>query len=382
MSGRIQIENLSKVFGENESEKVVALDGITAEIPERSFVSLIGPSGCGKTTLLRCIAGLETPTDGTVIVDGEKVTKPGSDRGFAFQQANLFPWLSIKDNISFGLRARGIYRQRKDDVQEFINLVGLKGFEKSFPHQLSGGMNQRASLARALVGHPKILLLDEPLGALDAFDDIYDISRIEMTIFQPRRSNISTFTMKKEDLLDWAENTLKPAAQLAIRGEGDFKAGAHCQFCAVKATCRKRAEYNLELARYDFEMPEHLEPAEISAILPRIDELVSWAGDIKDYALQSALSGTDYPGYKVVEGRSTRKYTDETAVASAVKDNGFDPYEKKLLGITAMTSLLGKKKFEKILGGLIAKPPGKPVLVPETDKRPAMNTASDDFKEE
>ena len=220
------------------------------------------------------------------------------------------------------------------------------------------------------------------LGALDTYDGIYDIKAVRMTIFQPRRSNISTFTMKKEDLLDWAENTLKPAAQLAIRGEGDFKAGAHCQFCAVKATCRKRAEYNLELAQYDFEMPEHLEPAEISAILPRIDELVSWAGDIKDYALQSALSGTDYPGYKVVEGRSTRKYTDETAVASAVKDNGFDPYEKKLLGITAMTSLLGKKKFEKILGGLIAKPPGKPVLVPETDKRPAMNTASDDFKEE
>ena len=129
-------------------------------------------------------------------------------------------------------------------------------------------------------------------------------------------------------------------------------------------------------------MPEHLEPAEISAILPRIDELVSWAGDVKDFALQSALSGTEYPGYKVVEGRSTRKYTDESAVASAVETNGFDPYEKKLLGITAMTSLLGKKKFEKILGGLVAKPPGKPVLVPETDKRPAMNTASDDFKEE
>ena len=171
MSGRIQIENLSKVFGENDEEKVVALDGITAEIPEGSFISLIGPSGCGKTTLLRCIAGLETPTDGTVIVDGEKVTKPGSDRGFAFQQANLFPWLSIKDNISFGLRAGGIYRQRKDDVQKFINLVGLKGFEKSYPHQLSGGMNQRASLARALVGHPKNLLLDESLGALDAYQN-------------------------------------------------------------------------------------------------------------------------------------------------------------------------------------------------------------------
>ena len=134
MSGRIQIENLSKVFGGNDEEKVVALDGVTAEIPEGSFVSLIGPSGCGKTTLLRCIAGLEVPTSGTVTVDGEKVTKPGSDRGFAFQQTNLFPWFSIKDNISFGLRARGIYKQRKDDVQKFINLVGLSGFEKSYPH--------------------------------------------------------------------------------------------------------------------------------------------------------------------------------------------------------------------------------------------------------
>ena len=196
MSGRIQIENLSKVFGENDEEKVVALDGVTAEIPEGSFISLIGPSGCGKTTLLRCIAGLETPTDGTVTVDGEKVTKPGSDRGFAFQQANLFPWLSIKDNISFGLRARGIYRQRKDDVQKFINLVGLKGFEKSFPHQLSGGMNQRASLARALVGHPKILLLDEPLGALDAFTRM----TMQDEILRIRHENSMTMVMVTHDV--------------------------------------------------------------------------------------------------------------------------------------------------------------------------------------
>ena len=196
MSGRIQIENLSKVFGENDEEKVVALDGITAEIPEGSFVSLIGPSGCGKTTLLRCIAGLETPTDGTVIVDGEKVTKPRSDRGFAFQQANLFPWLSIKDNISFGLRARGIYRQRKDDVQKFINLVGLFGFEKSYPHQLSGGMNQRVSLARALVGHPKILLLDEPLGALDAFTRM----TMQDEILRIRHENSMTMVMVIHDV--------------------------------------------------------------------------------------------------------------------------------------------------------------------------------------
>ena len=196
MSGRIQIENLSKVFGENDEEKVVALDGVTAEIPEGSFISLIGPSGCGKTTLFRCIAGLEVPTSGTVTVDGEKVTKPGSDRGFAFQQANLFPWLSIKDNISFGLRARGIYRQRKDDVQKFINLVGLKGFEKSFPHQLSGGMNQRASLARTLVGHPKILLLDEPLGALDAFTRM----TMQDEILRIRQENSMTMVMVTHDV--------------------------------------------------------------------------------------------------------------------------------------------------------------------------------------
>ena len=169
MSGEIKISNITKVFNQGEAEEVTALGGVDFTIPAGSFVSLIGPSGCGKTTLLRCIAGLENPTGGEVSVDGTKITKPGSDRGFAFQQANLFPWLTIRENVAFGLRARHIYKDRKNDVDAFIKLVGLEGFEKSYPHQLSGGMNQRASLARALVGHPKILLLDEPLGALDAF---------------------------------------------------------------------------------------------------------------------------------------------------------------------------------------------------------------------
>lgn len=168
MNGKININGVTKIFG-NRDEQVIALNNVDFEIPAGSFVSLIGPSGCGKTTLLRCIAGLETPTSGSISVDGTKVTKPGSDRGFAFQQANLFPWLTIRENIAFGLKARKIYKQRQTDVDEFIELVGLKGFENSYPHQISGGMNQRASLARALVGHPKILLLDEPLGALDAF---------------------------------------------------------------------------------------------------------------------------------------------------------------------------------------------------------------------
>ena len=220
------------------------------------------------------------------------------------------------------------------------------------------------------------------LGALEAFDDLYDIDRITMTIFQPRRDNISTWSCSKKDLLSWAEEVLKPTAALAYEGKGEFKAGDHCQFCKAKATCRKRAEYNLELAKYDFAMPDTLDEMEIAAILPKIDQLISWGSDLKDYALVQAQAGTHYEGFKVVEGRSNRKYIDEDQVASTVSAAGFDPYEKKLLGVTAMSSLLGKKKFEELLGGLIYKPPGKPTLVPDSDKRPAMNTAADDFQED
>ena len=217
------------------------------------------------------------------------------------------------------------------------------------------------------------------LGALEAFGDIYDINQIKMTIFQPRRDNVSTYTISRDELLKWADEILAPTAQLAYVGGGEFKAGDHCRFCKVKATCRKRAEYNLELAKYDFEMPATLDDIEIAAILANVDEMISWGNDIKEYALQQAQSGVHFDGWKIVEGRSNRKFTDEAAVASKVKDAGYDPYEKKLLGITAMSTLLGKKKFEELLGELVYKPPGKPTLVPESDKRPAMNTAIDDF---
>lgn len=217
------------------------------------------------------------------------------------------------------------------------------------------------------------------LGALEAFGNLYDINQIKMTIFQPRRDNISTYTISKEKLLKWADEVLAPTAQLAYIGEGEFKAGGHCQFCKVKATCRKRAEYNLELAKYDFEMPATLDDIEIAAILAKVDEMISWGNDIKEYALQQAQSGVHFDGWKIVEGKSNRKFTDEAAVVFKVKDAGYDPYEKKLLGITGMSTMLGKKKFEELLGELVYKPPGKPTLVPESDKRPAMNTAQDDF---
>jgi len=219
------------------------------------------------------------------------------------------------------------------------------------------------------------------LGGLELFDELYDIRTIKMTIFQPRRENISTWSISKDELLSWANEVLKPTAALAYEGKGEYKAGDHCIFCRAKSICRKRAEHNLELAKYDFEMPATLDEIEIAAILPRIDQLISWGNDLKDYALEMAQRGTHFEGYKVVEGRSNRKYTDETAVEEAVKKAGFDPYERKLLSITAMSTMLGKKAFEEILGGLVFKPPGKPTLVPESDKRPEMNTAQIDFND-
>jgi hypothetical protein len=227
--------------------------------------------------------------------------------------------------------------------------------------------------------NPQMMLY--ALGALELFDGIYDIDTVRMTIYQPRRENVSVCVMAKDDLLQWAYNDLMTKAKLAYDGEGEFNAGEHCRFCKAKAVCRKRAEYNLELARYNFEMPATLEDDEIAAILIKADELAAWAADVKEFALQQALSGVKYDGFKIVEGRSNRKYTDENAVADTVKKAGYDPYEPKLLGITAMEKMLGKKKFAEILNGFVEKPQGKPALVPETDKRPPMNTAIEDFKE-
>ena len=229
-------------------------------------------------------------------------------------------------------------------------------------------------------GNPQLMCYC--LGILAMFDGIYDIDTVKMAIYQPRRENVSIHTMSKEELLKWAEDTLAPTALLAMEGKGEFAAGDHCQFCKVKATCRKRAEYNLELARYDFQMPDTLEDHEIDAILMKVDQLASWAADVKEYALNQALQGTDYGHFKVVEGRSNRKYTDEDQVAKTDTDAGYDPYDRSVKGITAMTKLLGKKKFDELLGSLTFKPQGKPTLVPKSDKRPAMkNSAQEDFKE-
>lgn len=227
--------------------------------------------------------------------------------------------------------------------------------------------------------NPQMMLY--ALGALGIFDGIYDISTVAMTIYQPRRDNISTQVVFKESLYQWADEVLKPAAELAFAGAGEFQCGEWCCFCKAKHECRARAEHNLDLAKYEFQRPPLLMDDEVEAILGQVDELVSWASDIKDYALKAALAGKQWQNWKMVEGRSNRKYANEDAVANAVSSAGFDPYERKVLGITAMTTLLGKSRFEEILGGLIEKPQGKPTLVPASDKRPAITTAQQDFNE-
>lgn len=206
------------------------------------------------------------------------------------------------------------------------------------------------------------------LGALDMFGELYDIESVIMTIYQPRLSNISTDAITKADLLNWAENTLRPVAELAYKGEGELNAGNWCRFCKLRTTCRKRAEANLALAQHDFKLPPTLSDEEISVILDKLDDLTSWVADIREYALTAALSGTHFEGWKLVEGRANRRYTDEEAVAQAVIGSGHDPYERKLLGITAMEKLLGKKQFAALLTNLVERPQGKPTLVPVSDK--------------
>ena len=220
------------------------------------------------------------------------------------------------------------------------------------------------------------------LGALEIFDCIYDIEEIQMTIYQPRKANISVSAITKDDLLKWAEEEVVPKAELAYAGLGEFSCGEHCRFCKAKAECRERANTNLALARFDFESPALLTDEEIADILGKVDALTAWASDVKEYALQQAVSGKEWDGWKLVEGRSIRKYTSEALVASAVESAGFDPYERKVLGITSMQKMLGKNRFEELLAPYLEKPQGKPTLVPISDKRPAMNTAKNDFMEE
>ena len=224
------------------------------------------------------------------------------------------------------------------------------------------------------------------LGAIQQFGCLYDVKTVFMTIFQPRRDNVSTATMTVEELMAWAETELRPKAELAFAGEGEYHPGSWCLFCKAADRCRARAEENLKLAREEFGLPPLLTDEEIETLLPRLPDMVKWANDLQAYALDAAVNhGKHWDGFKLVEGRSIRRYADEEAVAKAAEENGYrDIYRKALINLGEMERLMGKKKFSEILGAYIVKPPGKPTLVPVGDKRPAItvNDVKVDFKEE
>ena len=230
--------------------------------------------------------------------------------------------------------------------------------------------------------NPQMMLY--ALGALRLFDALYDIDTISMSIFQPRRENVSTWTITVAELEEWAKKTLRPKAELAFKGEGEFNPGPWCTFCKAAVKCRARAEEKLALAQYEFAKPPLLSDEEIEDILSRLDDLTKWANEIAAYAQDAAINhGKQWNGFKLVEGRSIRKYSDETAVVAAATAAGYrDIYKKSLIPITEMEKLMGKKTFAEILGGLVIKPQGKPTLVPASDKRPAIHTgANHDFSE-
>lgn len=232
--------------------------------------------------------------------------------------------------------------------------------------------------------NPQMMLY--ALGALNLFDCLYDIEQVTMTIFQPRLSSISTWTISAEELYKWAEEVLKPKAELAAKGEGEFISGSWCRFCKARNTCRARAESFLELAKMEFQPPALLSDEEVAEVMEKADELSRWASDVMAYAQAEAIeNGKHWNGYKLVEGRSTRRFIDEKKVEEAAKGAGYtDIYNKSLITLTAFEKLMGKDTFKEVLGSYVTKPAGKLTLVPVSDKRPevTVNTVNDEFQED
>lgn len=232
--------------------------------------------------------------------------------------------------------------------------------------------------------NPQMMLY--ALGALNLFDCLYDIEQVTMTIFQPRLSSISTWTITAAELYQWAEDVLKPKAELAAKGEGEFVSGSWCRFCKARNTCRARAESFLELAKMEFQPPALLSDEEVAEVMEKADELSKWASDVMAYAQAEAIeNGKHWDGYKLVEGRSVRKFSDEAKVEVAAKEAGYtDIYNKSLITLTAFEKLMGKKTFADVLGQYVTKPAGKLTLVPVSDKRPevSVNTVNDEFQED
>jgi len=224
------------------------------------------------------------------------------------------------------------------------------------------------------------------LGAWGNYNYLYSIDEVHMTIIQPRLDSISTDIMPVDELLAWAEEVVRPAGVLAFAGEGDFKSGDHCRWCKVKGNCRARTDENMKALAHEFQDPALMSNEEIGSILFITEQLKAWAKDVEDYASTQALNGKPIPQWKLVEGRSNRSISDKDAAIASLKKTELKTsvYLKpeELLGIGELEKSLGKKNFGLLLGPWIVKPPGKPTLAPETDKRPEMNSVEGDFKGE
>jgi len=234
-------------------------------------------------------------------------------------------------------------------------------------------------------GNPQIRLY--ALGSWAEYSFLYDIQEVRMTIVQPRLDSITTESMTVDELVKWAEETVRPAALLADAGKGDFQAGEHCRWCKVKGNCRARADANMAALAYEFKDPALLDLDEIGAILAIAEQLQLWAKDVQGFAFDQAVSGKRVPGWKLVEGRSNRKISDVDAARKILVEAGFEEERilkpRELLGITDLgDKVVGKKKLAELLKDIILKPPGKPVLVVETDKRPEINSVENDFSGE
>lgn len=229
--------------------------------------------------------------------------------------------------------------------------------------------------------NPQMMLYG--LGAWFEYNTLYDFDTVEVCIIQPRLDSVSEWGIPVDDLLRWGDREVTHKAALAWAGEGDFKPGEHCRFCKVAATCRAKAEHSLALARYEFRMPPLLTHEEVGEILGQVDQLTRWATTLKEYAEEQAVkNGVHFPGWKLVEGRSNRAFTDTAAVQTTLDLEGYaldQVAPRKLLGITAMETLIGKKLLGSLLKDLIVKPEGKPTLAPVEDKRPEWRSAAAEF---
>ena len=217
------------------------------------------------------------------------------------------------------------------------------------------------------------------LCAMETFGNLYDIEDINLCIFQPRLSNVSEWSLTVKELYKWADEILKPGIEKIRAGSEEFHPSRHCVFCKAKPLCKALRDQNLELAKHEFRPAFLMDDSEIEEVLDKADDFVNWINSVKEFALEDAMKGKKYDHYKLVEGRSNRKYIDETKVINVVKEAGYSPYEEKLLSVTGMQSRLGKARFEELLGNLVVKPRGKLTLVSRDDKRPEVNPAAVDF---